>query len=447
MSTFELVFPVAAGGVFSLVCLGFSLRQRRRQRLLADLPTTKARGVFIGLVELQGSAEIETPLRARFAPVACVHHVWTVDEEWRRTTTENYTDSKGRRQTRTVTKTGWDTLARGGESPPFYLRDDSGVVLVRPEGATIEDTLVFSETVESGHPLYRTEVPDQTVAGSTGRRRFTEHAIPLHAPLYIIGTARERPDVVAPEIAAARGAEFIISTRGEAAVRRGMATWSWVSWALGLFCLLLGLYIGHAKHGRLDELPAKFAWLGGGYLALWTLGWVWMVHDGLMNLRERVRQAWSLIDVQLKRRHDLIPPLAAAVAGLAAHEREVQTALAALRAQTQATPPGAAGPDPDGLAPALRVVAERYPELGAQDGFARLHRELVETEQRIALARAYHNDIATHFATRLESIPDRFVARLRGLRPEPLLAAQGFERAPVAVKLADDAAPAGGVGA
>jgi hypothetical protein len=65
-----------------------------------------------------------------------------------------------------------------------------------------------------------------------------------------------------------------------------------------------------------------------------------------------------------------------------------------------------------------------------------LHRELVETEQRIALARTYYNDIATHYATRLEIVPDRFVARLRGLRPEPLLAAADFERAPVEVKFA-----------
>jgi hypothetical protein len=95
-----------------------------------------------------------------------------------------------------------------------------------------------------------------------------------------------------------------------------------------------------------------------------------------------------------------------------------------------------AGPDPAALAPALRVVVERYPVLTADTGFAALHREMVETEQRIALARTYYNDIATHYATRLELVPDRFVARLRDLRPEPLLAAADFERAPVNVTFA-----------
>lgn len=78
---------------------------------------------------------------------------------------------------------------------------------------------------------------------------------------------------------------------------------------------------------------------------------------------------------------------------------------------------------------ALRAVVEKYPELIAQESFARLQRELVETEQRIALARTYYNDIATQFATRLEQVPDRWVARLGAMRPEALLQAEGFERA------------------
>ncbi|MBC8009668.1 MAG: LemA family protein, partial [Burkholderiales bacterium] len=109
----------------------------------------------------------------------------------------------------------------------------------------------------------------------------------------------------------------------------------------------------------------------------------------------------------------------------------------AIRAQAQATRPGVPGPDFDGLAAELRVVVERYPELRAQEGFTALERELTDTENRIALARAYYNDIATHYATRLEIIPDRWVAALRKLTPEPLLAATRFERAAVVVKLAE----------
>ena len=86
-----------------------------------------------------------------------------------------------------------------------------------------------------------------------------------------------------------------------------------------------------------------------------------------------------------------------------------------------------------GVAGSLRAVVEKYPELTAQEGFTDLHTELVQTEQRIALARAYYNDIATEFATRLEVVPDRWVAALVGMKPEPLFQAVAFERAAVTV--------------
>jgi hypothetical protein len=431
------------GGLVSLLCLWFSLRQRRRHRLLHDLPTSKVHGVFIGLVELEGAAESEAPLTSHLAERACVHYTWSAEEHWRRTRTEHYTDSKGNRRTRTVTSTGWETVASGGEMQDFYLRDDTGARLVRSEGATIEPLPLFSETVSRGHPLYHGKAPEAWVNGSTGERRFTERGIPLHARLYVLGSARERADLVAPEIAAARDSEFILSCRGEDAIKRGFALGSWATWFLGLLALPAGFVFAQGSHpppgpetAPIPGVVAPCLIAAFGWLALWGLGWVWMVHDSLIGLRERVRQAWSLIDVQLKRRHDLLPMIAKTVEALASHEQSAQTALAALRSQFSATRPGVAGPDPAALAPALRVVVERYPVLTADTGFAALHREMVETEQRIALARTYYNDIATHYATRLELVPDRFVARLRDLRPEPLLAAADFERAPVNVTFA-----------
>jgi hypothetical protein len=78
---------------------------------------------------------------------------------------------------------------------------------------------------------------------------------------------------------------------------------------------------------------------------------------------------------------------------------------------------------------------ERYPQLTAQPAFMALQKELVETEQRVALAKTYYNDIATEFTTRLQVLPDRWVAMLGGMRTEPLLQAADFERAPVKVAL------------
>ena len=437
----EYLWLAIAGGVLSLLFLGLSLRLRRKQRLLRDLPTSKTQGVFIGLVEIKGTAESEAPLRSFLGEQPCVQYHYTVEEHWSRTVTETYTDKDGKTQTRTRHESGWKTVAEGGEASPFYLRDDAGTVLVRPEGAKLEPQTLFDKTVPRGDPLYYAKGPDVVVANSDHQRRFIEKGLPLHAPLYVVGQARERADVVAPEIAANKEAAlFLISTRSEERVQKGFAIGSWVWWALGLLIApgfwLIGLSQTPALHGSplLVELPAAAL---AAYLALWGLSWVWMAYNSLVGLRQRVRQGWSLIDVQLKRRHDLIPNLAAAVSGLSQHEHETQAALAALRAQMTATRPGAAGPDFAGLAVSLRAVVEKYPGLIAQEGFARLQRELVETEQRIALARTYYNDIATQFATRLEQVPDRWVARLGAMRPEALLQVEGFERAAVTVKFAD----------
>ena len=434
-----LVWGPITGILLSLLCLWGSLRLRKRHRLFHDLPTSKVRGVFIGLVEVKGFAESEEPFTSYLAEAACVHYTWQVEERWSRTVTETYTDSKGHRRTRTRTESGWKTVAQGGESGPFFLKDETGALLIRPAGAKIEPVNFFSTTATRGHPLYYAKGPPDSVMHSDHVRRFVENGIPLHAPLYIVGPARERADVVAPEIASHDDADaFLISTRTEDKVRSGLAGWSWFWWAIGLLITGIPLLLVVFNTELSNPPPIEITLIPpAGYLLVWTTCWIWMVYNSLVGLRERVRQGWSLIDVQLKRRHDLIPAMAASVSALGSHEREVQEALAALRSQATATPPGVRGPDFDGLAGQVRVVMEKYPQLTAQPAFAALHKELVETEQRIALARSYYNDIATQFATRLEVVPDRWVGRLGAMRPEPLLEAGGFERAAVPVKLAN----------
>ena len=93
-----------------------------------------------------------------------------------------------------------------------------------------------------------------------------------------------------------------------------------------------------------------------------------------------------------------------------------------MRAQLTATPPGVEGPDFAACSKQLIAIQEH------------LQRNLVDTEQRIALARAYFNDIASFYNARLQVVPDRFVAALGGLQLQPLMAANDFERAPVPVK-------------
>ena len=420
-------WAAAAGAALSLLLVWNSLRLLRRRRLIADIPTSKAEGVFIGLVELKGRADCGRPLTSYLASTSCVHYAWSVEEHWSRTVTEIVRDSEGKERTQTKTESGWKSVAEGGEMTSFYLVDDTGAVRIVPDGAKIEAVEVFSQSCRRGDALYYGKGPSTSVSDSTHERRFRERAVPMGAALYILGQAREREDVVAPEIAAAADAPlFLISTRTEEQVGGGLKGWSWFN---GIFALLLAA----AGVGIATRHPGWAAGAAGTALWLWTIGWTWTAYNSLVNLRQRVRQAASRVDVELKRRADLIPRLVGTVEGLRDYERTVQTQVASLRAQIGATRPGESGPDPEAVAPALRVVLERYPELKAQEAFLKLQEALVKTEQRLALARGYFNEIATFFNTRLEQVPDRFLAGLGTMKPAPLISASGFERAAVAV--------------
>jgi hypothetical protein len=424
------VWAAPAGAALALLAIWGSLHFLRKRRLIADIPTSKADGVFIGLVELKGRAESGRPLTSYLAERPCVLYSWSIQEHWSRTVVETVKDSDGKTRTQTRTETGWTSVADGGEQIPFYVADDSGAVRVVPDGAKIEPLEVYAERCGRGDPLYYGKGPSTSVANSTHERRFHETAIPLGAELYVVGQAREREDVVAPEIAAAADAPiFLISTRTEGEVGSGLTATSWVFGLLAMFA---------ATGGAL--LASRKPWIGGvaaaGALAVWGVGWVWTAYNSLVNLRQRVRQAASRVDVELKRRADLIPRLVGTVEGLRDHERTLQAQVAALRAQAGATRPGEPGPDPEALLPAVRTVVERYPELKAQEAFLKLQEELAETEQRLALARSYFNEIASFFNTRLEQVPDRFLAGLGAMKPAALIGAAGFERAPVAVDFA-----------
>jgi hypothetical protein len=226
---------------------------------------------------------------------------------------------------------------------PFYLRDDTGVIRVDPRGAEIEPVVFFEETCGRGDPLYYGKGPAGAVTDSDHRRRFVERGLPVGTALYIAGQSRERQDVVAAEIAADdRAPLFLISTRSEKQVESGMG---WASWGLAVLALGLaaaGIFIG--RHDSRD-LPIPELIVGGAaFLVAWALGWCWMAYNSLITLRQRVRNAAALIDIELKRRHDLIPAIVAAVQGYRDYESTLQKEIAALRTQMQATLPGRPGP-------------------------------------------------------------------------------------------------------
>jgi hypothetical protein len=431
-------FVPLLGAGLALLALGAAYRAGRKRRLIDNIPTSKSTGVFIGLVEIKGRAQTAKPVVSHLSGKECVCFDWRVEEHWSRTVVETERDSDGRTRTRVRHESGWQTVAKGGDEIPFYLSDDCGEVLVMPEGATIEPLGLFDETCNRGDPLYYAKGPPGAIPDSDHRRHFVETGIPAGTELYIVGQARERKDVVAPEIAQDKSAPlFLISTRTEKQVSAGFGRgfWWWTVFAVLLFVASL---VGRDVAMGTDP-DRNWPWyaLGGvGAIGAAMVAWVWMAYNGLIDLRQRVRQAWSQVEVQLTRRHDLIPNLVNIVKESARHEQDVQREVADLRTQLSATPPGVAGPDYQAMRTIVVAIAEKYPELKANDAFATLQQNLIDTEQRIALARGYFNEIATHFNTRLEQVPEKFVARLARMQPQTLMAANDFERAPVDVSFA-----------
>jgi LemA protein len=170
---------------------------------------------------------------------------------------------------------------------------------------------------------------------------------------------------------------------------------------------------------------------------LWVIG----TYNGLVRLRQHVRESWSGIDTELKRRYDLIPNLVETVKGYAAHER--QTFERVVRARQQAVDStGSAGQqarDENQLVGALRqlfAVAEGYPDLKASGNFLHLQQELVNTEDRIQAARRFYNANVRDINTRIESFPSNLIARMFGfVREEFFEVESAVMRQAVAVEL------------
>jgi hypothetical protein len=408
--------------LLALAALVQALRLERRWRLVRDLPVSRAGGVFVGLVEVVAAIRSGTPLTSHLAGQACAWYRWSIEESWSRQVTETTTDSKGRTSTSTRTESGWSTIASGGEQAPFELVDDSGSVRVVPDGASVDAEVAVAVDCGRSSPWYYGKGPQQAIANSDHQRRFSESLLPLAATCSVIGHARQQPGLDALEIARDAGSPiFAISLKGAPSIARG---YFWSGLALKLAGLAVAV-LGARYAGGLQDPDWTVPLLAGaGYLLACLGGWALLVHNSLVELRARVRQAWANIDVQLKRRYDLIQALVPLIAGITGHEARTQTTLATLRSQLQATPPGQPGGDPVAVAPQLLAVAEAYPTLVSQGQFSHLQQSLTDCEGRIALARTYFNDIATSWNTRLERVPDVLVARLSAMRPQPLL--QGF---------------------
>ena len=160
-----------------------------------------------------------------------------------------------------------------------------------------------------------------------------------------------------------------------------------------------------------------------GFVVLVPVVFVIAQYNGLVGLRNHIRNAWSNIDTELKRRYELIPNLVATVKGYAKHEKEVLERVIELRNQcvsNQGTPQEQATDEVqlvDGLKQLLAVV-ENYPDLKADQHFLDLQQELTTTEDRIQAARRFYNGNVRDYRNKCEAFPSNVVANAFGFKPE-----------------------------
>ena len=412
----------------SLLLVAGSLCALRRRRLMEDLPTSKTTGVFIGLVELKGTAETETPFIGFLSDERCVHYSWEIEEHYR--CSEDKEEKK--------------TIASGGESAPFYLRDEKGVVRIDPDRAEIIAETVLSQTYQTSDPIYYGKGPDTSLEDSMGKRTFTEKVIKLHQPIYVVGQARVREDCVAAEIAYDQLAQmFLISTKPEETLRSEKL---WKFWGYGLLAIIAPAICIALFLLCMEDIEGIYLYpwveiavgLGVAVIPVWFFGWLWTVYNSLIALRNRLRMAVANVDVELKRRHDLIPRLVSIVDGLRKHERDIQETCTLLRSQmTVQSTSDCQLSQIQGCARQVSMLVENYPELQANGVFLGLQNNLIETEQRIALARNYYNDVIEAYNNRRERFPESMIAILARLRPVSPFVAENFERCVVKVNLAE----------
>ena len=172
-------------------------------------------------------------------------------------------------------------------------------------------------------------------------------------------------------------------------------------------------------------------------LVLGVVVWGIVSYNGLVKIKNRVESAWAQIEVQLNRRHDLIPNLVETVKGYATHEQSTLEAVVAARNRAVAAgSPGEQAEAEKAVTGALANVfalSEAYPDLKANESFLSLQSELSETEDRIAYARQYYNDSVNQYNDKIQSFPGVIIARRAGFSEREYFQAPGEARGPVEV--------------
>jgi LemA protein len=175
-----------------------------------------------------------------------------------------------------------------------------------------------------------------------------------------------------------------------------------------------------------------------GIIVALLVVFLWSLYNTLVTMSTQIDEAWSQIDVQLKRRTDLIPNLVASVKGYAKHEKSVfENVTKARSALMKADSPEAMAKANDSLTGALKslfAVAENYPQLKANENFLQLQNELSDTEDKVAYSRQFYNSTVMDYNVKVQVFPNSLIAGTFGFKEKPFFKTEEAERKAVKVE-------------
>jgi len=423
-----MALAVGVPAVLFVVSIVYYWKSTKRKRLIEDTPTSKVKGVFIGLNEVKGTVELRYPLQSYLNESPCCWYKYSIEEHYTRTRT--VTDSKG--NTRTETYSGWETVDSGTDRASFNLVDETGKVHVLPNQAEMEGEKVFSQRCSISDPLYYGKGPTISVSGSNHRRKFTESAIVENDDIYLLGSARMSEVAAKVEIAFDEDDDvFMISTKSESEL---VSRYTWRIWLTAFGIVVCGTLLPMVIYGLMNQdlvnaASATWGWMilaGVASLGLTMLMYVILVFNGLVSTQQRLFRAWSLIDIQLKRRYDLIANLVKVCQAYMQHEQETLKLVSKARAgggSVSEMPSASEVQAGEQSNQAQQVVIQRlfalkeaYPELKADQTMTDLQDAITDAEDRLAIARTFYNAATANYNTRIRRVPEIWFASMFGYK-------------------------------
>jgi LemA protein len=396
-----------------------AVRLRARQWRIDDVPSSECANVPVGFAEVSGTARLDPPLAARGSATPCAYFKWELQEHRR--------SGKSSR---------WVTVESEERRPPFRVVDRTGEVWVDPEHAEL-----------IGVDEHVAKVP-----GRSGKWRQVEWRIDIDEPVYVIGPTRVRADAALAEFGTDESSdEFIVSDDTERKVRNRISFAAWSSAVLGAVAAGLAFIVRAEPTFDSDGDPAVAYHFVDSWARVWSFAvvavavfvgvlafsWVFRAYNRLVRVRGQAEKAWSLIAVELQRRHDLLGQLIAVVREHARYESEVQVGLVRTRSGLPDSPELAAAGHADlgarVQAGELVALAEAYPALRATDQFAALQQAITTSEDRVAAARRFYNDAVTVARDRRSTFPSVVVAAWVEWPSLDLFEAEADEQGPVAL--------------